>query len=225
MRNSIVKATFIFLGIVAVSCVIWILATRDQSDPTKVLTDRDTGASILLGSTGAKLDIESPVILFGIKNLTDKQIPKEVIDGIIASLRNYSSQNLKEKYTSLTIRPQDLIIKDGSLKTTLRLGQTDILLPFEITYNDNYAFKMFIEDTSGENGGNVLKLSGIPFNGSLYKIESNSASPTSIDSPITLITNAGDGYRSQVPSKIRDLGHNPSDFIFEFTNFKDKFAI
>jgi len=133
---------------------------QNESTPPPVAilhTNKDTGEQTLddPGLSDTESEDTKTVIIYGMPDFIEKtDIYQSQIDFIKTELTTYNNQNLKGAYTALTIRPQDVIISNDKATTTIRLGDSDILVNLQVNGVKSGVMQVLLTDPSGKGGGN-----------------------------------------------------------------------
>jgi len=228
------KRLFIVIGILfVIGLLVGGITYSIQSNKGKTLTDRDTGETLQLTTgvkTGGSGTVISGVTIFGYINLINQLLKSSnnttgaYTDSIKSSFWDYSSKRLSDKYSTLTIRPQDLKINGLEIAGTIRLGQGDEILRFTITISSNkQSVTLRIPDTNNAHGGYYVYISGLPFKNFIYSITYDSSAQKSANQPVALTVTADPGYRNAAVNALSTLGYNPADFTYTFVGLKDPF--
>ncbi len=224
------KLVLIIVGVLAVIGVIIGIFAINRGDST-VITDRDTGETLDLEpefrqETGGVLEDSSPVTLFGLINLSEEitrinnSSTGPYFDTIKLALWDYSENRLDDSYTTLTIRPQDLQISGTTITTSVRLGQTDEILPISITVSDDKSNAITTINEGGDetqHGGKYIYVSGFEDPQLLFTIQQKD------DSTSDLVINAYSGYKESALKYIESLGYNVPDFTITFEEYENPF--
>jgi len=160
-RKRIVIISLIVLAIIGL--IIWaIAATQPKEDPSQnylkdavtFTVDEDTGERV---SDDPNLTDQSTdnrtVIVLGIEELINRNIVNAQIDYVKDTLNTYSKERLKNAYETITIRPQGLTYTDGVITTTIRLGQTETVLPISMTLINTGETRVVVSDPDNKFGG------------------------------------------------------------------------
>jgi len=160
-RKRIVIISLIVLAIIGL--IIWaIVATQPKEDPSQnylkdavtFTVDEDTGERV---SDDPNLTDQSTdnrvVIILGVEELVSRDIVNAQIDYVKDTLNTYSKERLKNAYETITIRPQGLTYADGVITTTIRLGQTETVLPISMTLINTGETRVVVSDPDNKFGG------------------------------------------------------------------------
>ncbi len=93
------------------------------------------------------------VVVLGLEELVKNGVLPLQMIAIREAFGEFAKERLDGKYDSITVRPQDMTIQNGVFTTTLRVGQTDTLLPLTITAKNTGETSIYIDDPANEFGG------------------------------------------------------------------------
>lgn len=165
MRKIII---IVIAGIIIVGSVVAIILFRtagpattagsqDQKTVT-VRTDPDTGEQTTDNPNIAASESQdsTDVTVLGLADfITATSITRTQVLYLHDALQNYDSTVLKNKYRSLTIRPQDTVVNDQGVTGTIRLGDSNATVAFRYDgVSGGSNLQITITDTGGKNGGN-----------------------------------------------------------------------
>lgn len=227
------RARYIFLAGVAVfvALVIWaIVAAIFRTPPEGSVTDRDTGATLSIAppegvSEGAAGPEFVGVPIFGLPELLEKLKDDKGLytDYIRISIQDFAKQRLDNRYSTLTIRPQETRVDGSVITSTLRLGQGDDMLPITITISNNRrSLILHVFDEQKRFGGDFVYIANLDAKSTLYTIDYDQNLKDK-DSPITLNITASESYREAALESIRQAGFNPGDFLITFKDYENPF--
>lgn len=163
MNDVTKKRLFIIGGIVLVIAIIFAIigATNREPEETyidraaEVRVDQDTGELITDDPNLTDQSVEKgAVLILGLEELSRLEILGSQIAVIKDEIQKFASERLDGKYESITIRPQDIVAEDSVTETTIRLGQSDILLPVIFTARQTGETRVEIFDPNNQVGGN-----------------------------------------------------------------------
>ena len=157
-------AIIVVIVIIFIGLGIWgiIKGVSDKNDKknaylksaVQLTVDKDTGDQITVDpNLGPQTEETQPVTILGLEALINAGALDEQINFFKDQLNTFSSNRLHNKYTTITIRPQDLVTNDGVTTTSIRLGQTDDILPVTITAKNTGETQIIITDPSNKFGG------------------------------------------------------------------------
>lgn len=157
LQKQVIVASALVLGILLIILIAVFSQPRQapiaeiEARATEVTTNQDTGELIENDpNVTPESNNERSVALYGFADLIDSE---ELFDGdvnfITYHFEQYAANELKGEYSSFTIRPQGLKSEGGVITTTLRLGDTDILLPLRIQLLDNKESRLQITGREG----------------------------------------------------------------------------
>ena len=140
-RKIIIGIIIVFVILPIAAAVVYYLFFPKQDnkeeayrDSTVAITrDKDTGVLLENDPNIRDASEAREVIVLGLPQLIEQGLVATQVTFIKDQLDIYSKDILKNKYETLTIRPQDLVNNGGIFTSTIRLGQTDIILPITIT--------------------------------------------------------------------------------------------
>lgn len=159
-KIAVILAGSVLVVIVIVAIII--NALNPTEDPkqaylksaVQTTIDKDTGAQIINDpNLGGQSEEARAVIVLGMEEIIRTGALSEQTDLIKDSINVFSDTRLKNKYSTITIRPQGLVTSDGVTTTTIRLGQSDEILPIIITAKNTGETQIIIEDPSNKYGG------------------------------------------------------------------------
>ncbi len=221
--------TLIGIGVFILIPVVWIIAIQATGSPktsSTTIIDIDTGETFnpeAKINTGGNIEGQSPVQLFGIKNIAQLAVDKSLATGFVSSVRdalgNYSKDRLKEEFSTLTLRPQNLTVGSDVISGEIRLGQTDVILPIQIALSSKQQAAVVTINKDGSlHGGTFVFVGGVnnPEN-LLYKITQKD------DRSSELIITAYQGYRELALKYIESLGYNIPDFLITINNYRNPY--
>jgi hypothetical protein len=157
------------LAIIIIVPIIWWTVSRTTSD-SSIITDRDTGEvfnpEVNSEDTGGGSNVVSPVILFGIEPFTEKQLELSssvgYVNSVKAALWDFSQKRLDDEFSSLTLRPNGLSVSDNEIRGTVRLGQTDAIIPVIIRPNTTGGDAIItLNEDGSQYGGTYSYVGGI----------------------------------------------------------------
>lgn len=159
-RTAVILVAVAFIILVIMMIVFAILSNRDKSqayleDAVTITVDRDTGESAVLDDPNLsdQATEDKGVVIFGLEELAVKGVLRVQLVYIKEKIAEYASSRLKGAFESVTVRPQDLKEKDGVFTSSLRLGQTDELVPIVITADFSGRTRVVINDPQNKYGG------------------------------------------------------------------------
>lgn len=217
------------IGVFLIVGLFIYLGVRSSSQGDGVITDRDTGESRELDptsqqETGAAAVDEEVIIVFGLEDLSTAirdggdGTTGKYFSSIRKAIWAYSSERLTEDFSSVTLRPQDTVVTGREITSTLRLGQTDQLVPIKIVVSDNKkAAVVTINEAGTQYGGTFIYVSDIEADSFLYSIVQINS--TSTDLRIT----AYPGNRESALNYIESLGYHVPDFSITFSDYRSPF--
>lgn len=151
----------IVIGTIALGVIISIIAlltqprTNDAYLETAVplVRDQDTGEVIVNDPNTVEPGEQREVIVLGLETLYGFGLIESQVVTIRDRIVRFAEERLEGKYQTVTIRPQDIQSEGGTIRTTLRLGDTDTLLPITINTVDIGLLRVVIEDPTNVAGG------------------------------------------------------------------------
>jgi hypothetical protein len=215
-KKIIIFVAITFLLIVTSS--LW-FATQ-QSGNKDVIKDKDTGETFDPKSreenTGGGGSLVSNVQLFGIepaiKTLSTKDSLPGYTDAIKASIWQFSRDRLKDEFQTITLRPQNLKQDSDKITGEIRLGQTDTIIPIEITPTKTGRQAIVrINSNSSAYGGTFVYMGGVnnPDN-LLFTIEQKNDSSDEIE-----VVSYG-GYNEAALGYLESIGYRIPDLNISF---------
>lgn len=205
---------FIGFGLLVIIPLVWWAASGFNQDST-IVTDRDTGEvydpSVNNDNTGGGSNAVSSTQLFGIQPLTDKLLSSNEKVGYINSVKEalwqFSKERLNDKFTSITLRPDGLVITDTEISGTIRLGQTNETLPITIKPNNLKKEAIItINQAGNQYGGAFIYIGGINSSNNLLFTLSQ---PDHSSNEITIQSYAG--YYDAAFDYLLSIGYNVPD--------------
>jgi len=161
------KKIIIIISIVILFMALIIAAIFKVTSPTEdpkeaylksaiqTTIDRDTGEQITTDpNLSAQTEETRKVTVLGMETIVAAGALGEQVNYIKDVLNAFSTARLNNKYQTITIRPQDSATTDGVTITTIRLGQSDEILPVTITAKDTGETQVIIYDSANKYGGN-----------------------------------------------------------------------
>lgn len=160
-RKRIAIVIVSVLAVIVIIAVIIKIATP-QDDPkdaylkkaVQTTIDKDTGEQITKDpNLGPQSDETRAVTILGLEPVVQAGALGEQIDFIKDAINRFAKENLNNKYSTITVRPQNLVASDGVITTSIRLGQSDEILPITITAKNTGETQVVISDPSNKYGG------------------------------------------------------------------------
>lgn len=227
MNRRTILITLIVLFIVLPVAFWGISAINRQSSTDTVIRDKDTGEvfdsrenAVQTGGSGVETGTG---VLFGIEPLTDQLIKEKrsvsYVDSLKQALWDFNKQRADNKFKSITMRPQDLKITDTIITGSIRIDQTDTMLPISIQPSRTNAAAIVTINKDGSEYGGVFVFVGklkSPQN-LLFTITQKNSSSTD------LVIQTYEGYREAALRYLESIGYNVPDFTIEFTNYENPF--
>ncbi len=125
-----------------------------QREAVVMSRDKDTGERIEYDKNRtAETDGNTPILVLGMEELIKKGVLALQVRVIREQLATFARERLKTKYESITLRPQDLKFQNGVVSSTIRLGESDFLLPITITAKNTGETQVIINDPNSIVGG------------------------------------------------------------------------
>lgn len=151
----------IVIGTIALGVIISIIALLTQprandaylETAVPLVRDQDTGEVIVDDPNTVEPGEQREVIVLGLETLYDFGLIESEVIGIRDRIIRFAEERLDGKYQTITVRPQDIQSEDRTIRTTLRLGDSDILLPITINTVDIGLLRVVIEDPTNVAGG------------------------------------------------------------------------
>ena len=160
-RKIIIIVTIAVLAVALIIAIIF-KAISPTEDPKKAYLDsaikttidKDTGDQITVDpNLGPQTDEARTVTILGMEAIVRTIYLSDQINYIKDAINTFSKERLDNKYETITIRPQDLLTNEGVTTTTIRLGQSDEILPIKIIANDIGETQVIISDPQNKYGG------------------------------------------------------------------------
>lgn len=215
--------------IVLIPLFIWGVSSLGNtlSNNDSIIKDVDTGETINkaepIVQTGGDGINTSKVVLFGIEPLIERLYEQEKPTAYIASVKqalwNFSKNRLEDKYETITLRPQELVFGSSEITGTIRLGQTDTILPISIKPSMNSKQAVItINEGGSQFRGTYVYIGGLEIQDALlYTITQKD------DHVSDLEIKTYEGYRDPALMYIKSLGYNVYDFVINFSNYENPF--
>lgn len=155
-----VKKILLFVGgvivVVIVIAAIFLMNQRRSADYSEVTIDQDTGEAYVEFPNRAPETEGSggdAVIIGGGSLLLDNGFTQNQYNLVANSLLQMSRERLSNEYSRITFRPSDVKIEQNKLSTTIRLGNSDILLPISIKFYELTKAEVHVSDRNNVLGG------------------------------------------------------------------------
>lgn len=225
-RRSITITIIVLFILVLVGYWAFTSVSR-QSSTNTVIRDKDTGEIFDSGEnniqTGGSGTNTGRGVLFGIEPLTNKLIQEKrgvaYIESVRQALWDFNKQRADNKLKSITVRPQDVTLNIDTITASIRLDQSDTILPIIIQPSTtNNAAIITINKDGDSYGGTFVYVGKIsaPQN-LLFTIKQKN------DSSSDLIVQTYEGYREAALRYLESIGYNVPNFKIEFTNYENPF--
>lgn len=154
------KKLLVIIGgaILVIGAIVVLVIINQRQSPgyTEVTVDQDTG-EVYTDFPNRAPETEgsgsSSVIIGGGSLLLDNGFTQDQYNLVANNLLRVAQERLGGEYSRITFRPSDLKLEQNKLSTTLRLGDSDILLPISIKYYELYKVQIFITDRDNVLGG------------------------------------------------------------------------
>lgn len=227
MNRRSITITIIVLFILVLIGYWAFTSVSRQSSTNTVIRDKDTGEIFDSGEnniqTGGSGTNTGKGVLFGIEPLTNKLIQEKrgvaYIESVRQALWDFNKQRADNKLKSITVRPQDVTLNINTITASIRLDQSDTILPIIIQPSTtNNAAIITINKDGDSYGGTFVYVGKIsaPQN-LLFTIKQKN------DSSSDLIVQTYEGYREAALRYLESIGYNVPDFKIEFTNYENPF--
>jgi len=147
------------LGLGIIITAVWLsLQPRDGGDAfletaIPISRDQDTGELVTNDPRVQEPGETRVVLVLGLENLFDYGMFERQVVTVREKIEQFSVERLDGKYDTLTLRPQNVAITITTYATTIRLGDTNILLPITITATDEGLVRVVIDDPNNSVGG------------------------------------------------------------------------
>ena len=157
-RIIIIVSVILLVGIIAIA----VYYSSHKEDPTqaylkdavKITHDIDTGELVTEDPNLAnQTEDNRTIVILGIDKLVEENVLQEQINFVKDKLNEFSKQRLKNAYSTITIRPEGLVNNDDVITTTIRLGQSNEILPITITASRFGSTRIVIQDPDNKHGG------------------------------------------------------------------------
>ncbi|MDB5160605.1 MAG: hypothetical protein JWO99_868 [Candidatus Saccharibacteria bacterium] len=159
-RVVIAVAIVVLIIILIVLAIVKAVSVKnDQKEAylksaVQLTVDKDTGDQITVDPNLGNQTVETqPVTVLGLEAIINAGALDEQINFVKDQLNTFSAARLNNKYATITVRPQGLTTADGVTSTTIRLGQSDDILPITITAKNTGETQVVITDPSNKFGG------------------------------------------------------------------------
>lgn len=221
--KNIIAIIGLFLATILVIVAASFLLSKPASTPTS-LVDQDTGEvydiTINNVETGGGA-FTSEVHIFGIEPFLQTLASKNYGNSDFASavknaLYQYSSDRLNDTFTSITLRPQNLVIEKSVIRGEIRLGETDEILPIIITPSETKATAVIvINKNNSSHDGTFVYVGGLSpeFQADNLQSTVSQVDDHSSDLLISTYSNRESGLQY-----LEQLGYNIPDFSIRFDN-------
>ena len=159
-KTLVIISAVLFIGLVIF--VIFLALNKKEApveeylkDSVIITRDRDTGDLLVDDpSLTVQSDGNTGVVILGVESLVKEGFFTEELSITKNQIDIFSTTRLKGKYSTITIQPQGLTFVDGVLRTNIRLGQSDELLPIQINADAMGTIQIIIFDKDTKYGGN-----------------------------------------------------------------------
>lgn len=155
-----VKKVLLFVGgvivLVVVVAAVFLTNQRRSADYSEVTIDQDTGEAYVEFPNRAPETEgggDSAVIIGGGSLLLDNGFTQDQYNLVANSILQMSRERLSDKYSRITFRPSDVKVEQNKLSTTIRLGDSDTLLPISIKYYELSKVEIHVSDRNNALGG------------------------------------------------------------------------
>lgn len=225
-KMVLIISAAVLLIIVAIAAIS--LSLRNNSTGS-VINDKDTGESIDLSteaqaSTGANNEVTSTVVLFGladtitaVRNGGDTNTGS-FITSVREGLWGYSRERLDDAFSTITILPHTLVVKENTITAELRLGQqSSTVVPIKIEMTKNRASAIVTIDeasTVQQYNGKYVYVGGLKSNSPLFKMAQKDTASS------TIIVTAVHGNRESALNHLVKVGYSISELTIEFANYE-----
>lgn len=159
-RKTIIVIISVALVIGVITLIIYSVQRRDAlknaylEDAVSLTVDQDTGETVVDDpNLTPHPDGNTGVTLLGLEGVVKQGILDGQLQFIKEELARFYSERLNDTYKTLTIRPQELTKTNSVITSKLRLGDSNILLPIEITAFNDGQTRLIIRDPSNQVGG------------------------------------------------------------------------
>ncbi len=148
-------------GTVAIGIIISIIALVSQprsnnaylETAVPLVRDQDTGEVLVNDPNTVEPGETREVIVLGLETLYDFGLIESQVVTIRDRIIRFAEERLEGKYQTITIRPQDIQSDNGTIRTTIRLGDSNTVLPITINTVDIGLLRVIIEDPTNAAGG------------------------------------------------------------------------
>lgn len=232
-RTSVILIVVLFTFLIGGMYITNILPSKEKSQPTDKTQVVDTKSQLNTGDAGVNQEIDPYNItgvdttvvrvyktkLFGIPNFIEKLYEsREYISSIqsdtVAAFLRYGDDVLKNKYTTLTLIPNSLVIDHSMITGLLLLGDTDKSIPFTIKVMGDRRAYVTINDTLNRvnfiYAGGLNNVTRERFFIKQLNYSRNSFEVTAKDKEAAL-------------SYISSIGYKISDLTITFTDYRSPF--
>lgn len=159
MQPEVKRILFFVGGVIVVVVVIIALFLANQrrsADYSEITIDQDTGDAYVTYPNRApetEGDGDTSVIIGGGSLLLDNGFTLDQYNLVANSILLMSRERLSDEYARITFRPSDLKLEQNKLSTTIRLGDSDTLLPISIKYYELTKVEVHVSDRNNVLGG------------------------------------------------------------------------
>lgn len=231
MSRRTIAIFILIAAVVVVPLAIWGITniSNDQNggENAQRIVDKDTGeiydATVNNLDTGGSGGYQGDAKLFGLQPFTKTVLNDGgkvgYVDSIRKALWRFDEERLDGEFASLTLRPQGMDITDTRVTGTIRLGQSDTVLPITITPTEGKERAIIEINKDGSDfDGTFVFVGGLDNSETLLFTVSQKDTKTT-----DLFIDTYDGYREAALEYIEGLGYAVPDFKIEFTNYENPF--
>lgn len=226
MRRNTILAT---IGLLIATVVVIIGASfllSPKPNTQTSMTDQDTGENFDITVNNIKTGGDTPEgtsglrVIFGIEKFMnavykDGPTSSDFATDVRNAIYKYSDIRLHNSFTSITLRPQNLVISKSLITGQLRLGQSDKFADFSVQiFADGKSSITKITASGQKDFYYIGRLNAL--NTTLYSAQQDDYSIPSV----TINTFA---YREAALESLKDLGYPISDLNIKFTGYTNPF--
>lgn len=239
-KRKILIIGLVLITLTAISSVLYIMLNQTNSRQEVKVTDKNTpntATDILDKDTEEHYDPATPklstgwtdprdnsVHLFGTSKLSDMLYDKRshignILDDIKSALYDFGDIQLNKKYETLTIIPDSIVIDTDSVKSNIRLGQTEEIMSMSarVITSDNNTLHAHVTIQNSKNSETVFEYAG-----GLTDITKKGFSITQkYTDTLTLVIDGGS--REAALRFISSIGYKVPDFTIIFTKYESPF--
>lgn len=160
-KQIIIIGVIIFIVVPVTAYIIFLVVNKEKPEEeylktaVSIVRDKDTGQIIEEANPNLTPQTSETrsVTIIGAEALVQQKILTTQLNVIKDSIADYAKTKLDGKFKTVTIRSEGLVNNAGVITTTLRLGQSDEIVPMTVTALDTGETRVVIEDPTNIRGG------------------------------------------------------------------------